>query len=485
MSNTADARPVRPPFFNGGAVNEARPDWLGARQNKVGLVAIYAACYALLATIYVHYTSPVWGYTGLQLLISPIRVMISLMILFSFVIAIPSKWSVRTFFLNIIVTTYLLPSMILYAFSGHSFRSVFLICLALAIVYAVSAVNIPRLRIASLRPAIMAQVLLVTSAVVVLIFILFGGFRNFNLDFAKVYDFRESASEALPGFFEYLSSLFTKAVIPFGIAISLWHKRYIGVAAFTLISVLFFGLTSHKGMAIIPFLSIAVFMVLSRRRGYATLLSFFAAFLVFLALAIAVSPDMGPLSFWGQLENLFVRRSLFIPALIDYNYIELFSNGDKYFWSTSKLTLGLVRVPYNGLSMPLLVGSYYFGGENSANTGFIGSGFAQAGVIGVIIYSVGVGLVIGFFQSCSRYMGVPLVASGAMGVFMAMVQSTDFVALFLTNGLLPALLILACLNPGGMAPERGVVDRGRSPAGGTRANRERFRGAPPMEPEQR
>lgn len=458
MSNFIDARPSPPghpfagsPFARSGEVTKK-----AYKTRKLVLVCLYAACYALLATLYVFYTSPTWSYMGLDLSINYTKIVVSLFLFFFFVAVTPSEWSARAFFLNMILTAYFLPAMVLYGFSDRPTEAVVILSLAIGIVYIFSAISVPRLRIFAIYPRLMLQGLLALSLALLLTFFVFGGFRNFNLDYSRVYEFRDVASESLPGIFEYLSSFFTKAIIPFGIAIGLWHRRYASVVAFVAISIILFGLTSHKGMAIIPFLSIGVFMLLSRRPGYATLLSGVVALLFALAIAVAANPNMGTFSFWGQIETIFVRRALFIPALVDFNYIDFFTGGAKYNWSSSKLTLGLIDVPYNGLSAPLLIGTTYFGAETSANTGFIGSGFAQAGILGVIAYSIGVGLIIALFQTCSRYLGIPLVATATVGLFTAMIQSTDFVTLFLTNGLLPALVILALLRDQDAPPPRGA-----------------------------
>ncbi len=81
-----------------------------------------------------------------------------------------------------------------------------------------------------------------------------------------------------------------------------------------------------------------------------------------------------------------------------------------------------------------------------ANTGFIGSGFAQAGMWGVFAYAVGAGLIVSILQTYSRYLGVPLVAAAMLIQFASMISATDFVTLFLTHGLFLALVILTLVH---------------------------------------
>lgn len=434
------------------------------KNKKMIQCALYAAAYVFMSIVYVSYTSPTWSYMGLDLAVNPTKIVSSVILLMIFILFTPVMWSARAFFLNIIITAYVLPATILYGFSDRPTSAIVVISIAVAIVFIVSAFPISRIRILTIDQNIMVRFLLLISVGLVFLFILFGGFSNFNLDYSKVYEFRDVASDSLPGIFDYLSSIFTKAIIPLGIVISFYYKKYASLAAFFVISVILFGLTGHKGMAVIAFLTVGVFLLLARRPGYTTILISFTAITLLIAIAAVADSGMRPFSFWGQVETLFLRRALFVPSLVDYNYLEYFSEGHKYYWSTSRFTLGLLNIPYDGVSPPLLIGRTYFGEDTSANAGFIGSGFAQAGILGVILYSIGAGLVIATFQAYSRTMGVPFVAAATIGLFTSMIQSTDFITLFLTNGLLPALIILALMRDPDSQPRKAKSTLSLAPA---------------------
>lgn len=464
MSTKAEAMPrPRPAYAWASGTASAGVRVAENEASRSFMAMLYVVAYALLATIYVLYTSSTWAYLGLYLAPSYGKIAASLAVLLIFVTVTPVKWSARTFFLNILLTVYLLPALILYGFSNRPTLSAAIVWMAVAIAYFISGARLPRMRLLSLGAKDIAIVLLLVSVVLLGSFYALGGFTYFNLDFSRVYEFRDLASESLPGIFGYFSLLFTTAVIPFGIALSLYHKNYIIVAIFTLISITLFGLTSHKAMALMPFLSIGVFVLLSRVPRYVPMLISFSALLFLMVAIVLIDSNQNPSTIWGEVENMFVRRALFIPTLVDYNYIDFFTAQPKYYWSTSRLTLGLLDAPYNGVAPPLLVGQAYFGEDNSANAGFIGSGFAHAGILGVVLYSIGVGLVISLFQAFSRHIGVPLTITATIGLFTSMIQSTDFVTLFLTHGLLPALVILMSLRD--QAPVTGARP-GNAPAAG-------------------
>ena len=117
--------------------------------------------------------------------------------------------------------------------------------------------------------------------------------------------------------------------------------------------------------------------------------------------------------------------------------------------------MGLASNPYGGLAPPRVIGEVYFGSAaTSANAGFVGSGFAQAGLVGSLIYAAGAGMVIAICDAYGRYLGPGLVAAAMIGQYAALITSTDFLTLFLTHGLLLALVLLALMKPAAPGRER-------------------------------
>lgn len=214
---------------------------------------------------------------------------------------------------------------------------------------------------------------------------------------------------------------------------------------------LLFGLSSHKSIVLYPLLAVGAFYLLRKFNKYSYVLYIFIFAISIGFIDVAMREGSETESFWGWYASLMVRRALMTPSIIDYYYIDFFSHNPYFFWSSSRLSLGLVEPPYD-LTPPFLIGEAYFGSSQAgANTGYIGSGFAQAGMAGVVLYSFGVGVTLAILQSYGRYLGLPFVASITTTQVVTMISSTDFVTLFLTHGMLISLVLLAMarpLNPG-------------------------------------
>ena len=87
--------------------------------------------------------------------------------------------------------------------------------------------------------------------------ILVGGkYLNFNI--SRVYEFRELAAESLPGIFGYLMPIFSKAIIPFGLVISILCKHRLAIIIFIFCSIMVFSITSHKAPLFYPFIIIGL-----------------------------------------------------------------------------------------------------------------------------------------------------------------------------------------------------------------------------------
>lgn len=416
------------------------------KDSKVFLFFIYSISLFLLYAIYYYYIYPVWNYIGFELDVNTRKILLSIFVLFGFVTITPSNVGVRGFFLNLALTIQLLPSLVLYSLGGKPTASALVVWVALLIVYAVSAIPLPRITVLRLGSKTLMWGLAVATGGLIVALGAVGAGANFNLDFRQVYDFRFEIVDNLPHVFLYLIPIFSKIIIPFGIVLSLYYGRLITSIMFFSSAVLLFGFSSHKGILFYPVLSIGVFYALRHFGKYSIVLVVFILALIVGFLDGIFFTNTDGESIWGWYASLLIRRALMIPALIDYHHIEFFSQNPYLFWSSSRLSLGLIENPYD-LRSAAVIGEEYFGSADAgANTGYIGSGFAQAGIVGVAIYAVGVGFVLSILHSYGRYFGLPFIAAIMMGQVMTMLVATDFVTLFLTHGMLISLVLPAFMK---------------------------------------
>lgn len=109
-------------------------------------------------------------------------------------------------------------------------------------------------------------------------------------------------------------------------------------------------------------------------------------------------------------------------------------------WSSS-ITASFVDYPYE-LNPAKLIGSY-LGTDSHANNSFLSTGYMHAGIPGVILYGILVGLLFRLIDSLSNKFVTPWVAVAVIIVpSQALLTSADLPTTLLTHGLGIALVIL-------------------------------------------
>jgi len=395
-----------------------------------------------LSISYLTDISKYWGYMGFSYDPDLMRLSISLVFLSALSFILRAKGDTISFIHLFVYLTYICPSLVYFSFGGAPILFIVILCSGFIIIILFGKLRLQRPKFASISERGFLFLMIFISALTVILIIGFGGLRYFNLDPLRVYEFRRVAASSIPSIFGYIISPVSKVVLPIGILLGLLYRSKIGVAAFIFLTVMMFGLTHHKSILVAPFVVLAVYWSLTRF-GITNSLSF-----LFISLSAIILAEIAYFDILGNsgtrwFSTFIVRRVFFLPPLADGYYITFFSSNPFMFWSTSKITFGLVASDYS-VPAPFLIGEYFFGNtDTSANTGFVGSGFSNAGVIGVYIYAALIGLVLSILNAHGRHVGHPVVICASLIVVTSAITSSDFLTVFLTHGLLFLLICLA------------------------------------------
>ena len=391
---------------------------------------------------YLYFIVPIFGYTGFKEALSLKKLIFSLVLLLAFSLAIRKRGV--TGFYHIALHIFLfVPSLSLYAGGEVHDAYIYVTAIACFVVVSVSSIfNIPSVKLPSMSPKLFFNFGLVVSLGAILGVVMINGVTSFNLNFLKVYEFRNVHAQNLPSFFNYFLPTVGKILLPVLLVISVVKRRYRSVFLCASLSILLYAYTSHKSLLLYPFVILGVYFFLGRNWLSmifiaAIALNFFAAMDAYLFIEFG-SP-------FGFISSFLSRRAIFLPVMLNNAYIDFFSQNHFLTWSESRLSLGMLESPYSKAS-PLLIGEDYFGFKNqSANSGFIGSGYANAGVIGVLVYSVLIGFLISYLESASRYIDGKFIISSTFILVLTLYMSADFMTSVLTHGLLAYLLVLATM----------------------------------------
>ncbi len=164
-----------------------------------------------------------------------------------------------------------------------------------------------------------------------------------------------------------------------------------------------------------------------------------ACLMVFASVATDYMLDNG----FGTFVQLFVRRMFFVPGHLSIVYHEFFDGGPYFLWGGR---FGADN-EYAGFPSPgFIVGLYHFGGtEANANANLLADGFAQFGLLGVILSLCGALVVLWTWDALcagdSAWVALILICIPAYAA-----TNTGLFSLLGTHGLISGALLLALLR---------------------------------------
>ena len=285
---------------------------------------------------------------------------------------------------------------------------------------------------------------IVLGLMIVVIALLKGGGNYVNFNFSDVYTYRRAASDTRGTLLNYALLNYIGILLPLGFAVALERKQaFLFIALFT-INVILFGLTSNKSYFFIWVFTFLIFIILKLKNSTLILVISMASVCVSLTVLYIFAPS---LDIFG---TLYIRRFFFVPAYANFQYWEFFLTHPHAYWSDSKLSFGLVDSVY-GRPTPRIIADYYSGVDftyrvekfSNSNTGWFGSGFANAGYAGMVFYAVLSGVVTKYGNLLSEYVGRRVATAGlSFYFFSTFFTSTDLPAALLSYGMFSLIFIM-------------------------------------------
>lgn len=423
---------------NLGAITKQATEIL---MEKISISLLYLFFYALILLGYYQFIVPIYGHSGFKWSPDLLKIAEGVFLVFILPCFLPVRYTKPSdLLLHLHFLFPILPMLVIYGVEGKPRDVLYITVIAfLLVVLIASKVHIRSIRIVKISPILFQRLLLGSSFVVIGLIIIFGGLKYFNLNLLRVYEFRSDAASNLPGIFGYISPLVSKVLLPFSLLLAVINKDRL-LALFAILgSIMMFGLTNHKGPLFYPFVVLAVYFIANRRNGIRMLLIGYLISLIVSLIAFLFEQGL-------LVGSLVLRRAYLVPAQLNYYYFDFFSSNAFYLWSQSKLTFGLLSVPYSLNSSHLIGLEYLNNEETSANTGWIGSGYMNAGIIGVYLYSVITGLLMALLNAYSKAIDKSIIVATIIVPMFAVFMSSDLPTAFLNHGVILSLVLFSMFS---------------------------------------
>jgi hypothetical protein len=406
------------------------------------LVMSMAYC-LLLSWIYFDEIVPLWSYMGFNGTFSLTGLSGSLIFVTLIGFFCPITKETRSILLICLSFTAFIPSVIYISYAPDILYSYTNYAICIFMLFSLSGVKLNSPFFSTSNTTLYMYAMAFFAVLAIIAQAAFGGMDDFNLDIDKVYDFRREASDKLPPIFAYLYSNVSTTLIPILIVFSIVRRNYALLLISFIIAILLFGMSHHKGVIFGPVFIALFYLLLSRPILRKYMLYIFLLIPIISLLEISYTRNFIGIEEPSYLTSLIVRRVLFVPSMLDLTYIEFFSANPKYYWSGSSLLSWALQNPY-GITAPHLIGFDHFADlDTSANTGIVGSGYSNAGIFGVFIYSASTGILIALLNSYGNKIDAAVVSAISLTSVFNIVTSTDFLTSFLTHGLLLLIFSLA------------------------------------------
>lgn len=398
-----------------------------------------------MAFLFVKWVVPVYAYQGYTVNYNFTNIIISVCIIaiISYFITIQAD-KIKTFFISILLLQVVVPMLCLFSFTEEfMFYHIYIVMVTICVIV-ISFINYIYINLENSKYISLSFNKLFLPIMTFITFftlsryIMLNGLGIFNLDFTKIYDYRFLLRETMTGILVYLDVWTIKIINPFCIVYSLHKKKKFLTIFFVILQILLFGFSSHKSVLFSAFVLVVFYYimpVLSSKKWSVVWLFICSCFFPVLFYFKNIT------GMWCAIFN----RVFFTPATLNFYYYDYFSvNG--FDWFRQSFFRHFVSSKFD-LSLSRLIGFEYLGNmEINANTGFLGSGYAQGGFIVLIVYSVIIGMLINIIASLSKKVS-PRLAVGITIIRMSsLFTSGDLPSSLVTGGLLIALFLLYIMS---------------------------------------
>lgn len=387
---------------------------------------------------YINVISQFFSYEGYHLNFNFLNYVISWMVFFSGFYLIRDRiYKVSDYFFITAFLAVITPLTVLVGYdSDRSFFPVIVVLFAILLINFITRTKaISFKKLPTFKNGLRLVVGISTIFVAFLIVWYFVSGVSFNLNFAKVYEFRSENEELTAGGILGYTNNWTYQIFSMTLfAIALMYRRYFLAVVLFLIQVYFFAASTHKSVLFFPFIILGLWYYFRKTNSLAVVPLIFSSVI---ALTLVTYYWLGDL--WAS--SLFSRRVFFVPAHLTFTYFEFFSQNPSVVWSNSVLS-SFISYPYD-ISMTHVIGRYLGDEDMGANNGFVSSGYAHAGLFGVFFYALIIGFILRFINDVTHHL-LPLWFAVALCIvpLRSLLISSDLFTVMLTHGFIIALIII-------------------------------------------
>lgn len=336
----------------------------------------------ILDIIYIFLIQNNVNYWGFDLKLNFLKIIESFLLALCMYVLLPKNQNrISTYIMQIQYITIYIPLVSLYGMEDKHRIYVYLVTSIFVIMFTALKKNIKT----NIKTIKVKRKFLYLSLFIVIGITILGLFKSGlhpylkSFDFSNVYTIRKVINlDSVTG---YLIGITVRVITPFLLCIGLKNKNYKVVISLICIQLFIYSMYPQKSILFSSLLVIGCLYILKKKNFF---LNVIYGFIIICIISIVVNVFLND----DVVVSLFVRRVLFVPVNIQFDYYDFFIN-HKYLYMSNNLIGNILGIEYI-YSMPIvhLIASIYYGQPNmAANTCYIADSYAQLGYLGMLIYA--------------------------------------------------------------------------------------------------
>jgi hypothetical protein len=391
------------------------------------LLQVTGVCGLFLAFFYLYPTFLVakYAYMGFTMIPfeGPKLVLCILLFLLSFVY-VGSKQSLflknSSLFFQVF---FLLPNLVFYSYNEMS------ILPSVAVTFLIFLLNLPFPKLSQigvLTPKPLEVLILLLAIALPIFGVVISLYPvSFNTDLLKfgkaIYEVRErNASVVNSTFISYTLSPLVKVVLPILVLYLIEKRKFLLSLGVVLIITSLFFITAKKGV-FFGLILVLFFAFVNHYRKQASLFVFGLLAVIGTGMILNANGNL-------MVNSLVVRRVFFLPAYLNWAYLDFFS-GENLYYGYSFLS-HFVHYPFDAEPAILIGREYFYTSSGYANNGFISDALINLGVVGLFLVVSLVALIFRFFNA----LNLGPIYFGVFFIFLFALLSTGFFTVMFTHG---------------------------------------------------
>ncbi|WP_326907833.1 hypothetical protein [Sedimentibacter sp. MB31-C6] len=390
----------------------------------------------ILDFVYVNFINKVYVYSNFTIDFNNLKYMYSFILFFLIYIMLPkNNKKVSSIIILLHFMLMILPMFTIYAMKNESTIFLNMVCFCFAI-ECFFVRKLPLIKVYKTKQSkyIFYAIVAVLSVYVYSSMIVANGIPSLDaLNLTNVYNIRKNVN--YPFLMNYLVTWQAKVINPMMIAVSYKYNNRKTLILFIGLQFILYLITAHKSYLFIP-IAIIIIMYLFNKKNIMSIISFAGV------TGCLVSYLLYELTSSLTIASLFIRRLMFVPAQLKYFYFDFISKNEYLLFSSG--IIGKIintKYPYNMRFVNLISYVYYNDPITAANTGYLGTGYANLGFSGIIIYTALITVILIIIDSIGKKLDNSMVV-GILLFSMLSLNDSDLLTTLLTGGLLLLIVLL-------------------------------------------